>query len=74
MILSSTPRLTNILTHKEANQCTCHDVISRALRHAPAATQIGVADLCLCQLQCTYKCICIMVVRFPCYVVINTYN
>ena len=35
----------------ETNQCTCRDVISCALRHAPAATQKGVADLCLYQLQ-----------------------
>ena len=29
----------------ENNQCMRHDVISRALRHAPTATQKGVADL-----------------------------
>ena len=29
----------------------CHDVISRALRHALVATKKGVADLCLYQLQ-----------------------
>ena len=51
MILSSTPRLTIIPTHMETNQCTCCDVISRALHHASAATQIGVAHLYLYQLQ-----------------------
>ena len=38
-----------------ANQCTYWDVISRAIRHVrtyPAATQKGVADLCLCLSQC----------------------
>ena len=39
------PRLTIIPAHVET--CTCHDVISRVLRHAPAATQKGGADLCL---------------------------
>ena len=39
MILSSTPQLTIIPTHIEANQCMCRDVISHDLRHAPAATQ-----------------------------------
>ena len=37
------------------NQCTYSDVISSALRHArtySAATQKGVADLCIYQLQC----------------------
>ena len=58
-------------THVEANQCTCHDVVSRALCHAPVAiaTQKDAADLCLYQLQC----MCITVVRFSPYVVINTY-
>ena len=32
---------------RETNQCMCHDVISRALCHAPVAIQKGVADLCL---------------------------
>ena len=49
MILSSTPGLTIILTHVEANQCMCRDVVSCALHHAPAATQKGVADLRLYQ-------------------------
>ena len=35
----------------ETNQYTYRDVISRALLHASAATQKGVADLCLYQLQ-----------------------
>ena len=35
----------------ETNQCTYRDVISRALCYAPAATQKGVADLFLYQLQ-----------------------
>ena len=54
MILSFTPWLTIIPAYpvRETNQCTCRDVISRALRHAPVATQKGVADLCLYQLQC----------------------
>ena len=47
MILSFTSRLTIIPAYMETNQCMCRDVISRALRHAPAATQKGVADLCL---------------------------
>ena len=47
MILSFTPRLSIIPAYVETNQCMCHDVISRALCHAPAATQKGVADLCL---------------------------
>ena len=41
----------------------CCDMISRSLRHActyPAATQKGVADLCLYQLECTCKCMCIV--------------
>ena len=45
-------------TTTRANQCMCCDVISRALRHArmyPAATQKGVADLCLYQLQCNVQ-------------------
>ena len=37
MILSSMPQLTIIPTHVEANQCTCHDVISRTLSHVPVA-------------------------------------
>ena len=45
MILSFTPRLTIIPAYVETNQCTCRDVVSHALRHAPAATQKGVADL-----------------------------
>ena len=59
MILSFTPRLSIIPAYVETNQCTCRNVISRALRHAPAATQKGVADLCLC----TYKCMCILVLK-----------
>ena len=51
MILSFTPRLTIIPAYVETNQCTFRDVISRALRHAPAATQKGMADLFLYQLQ-----------------------
>ena len=51
MILSFTPQLTIIPAYVETNQCTCGDVISRALCHAPAATQKSVADLCLYQLQ-----------------------
>ena len=51
MILSFTPWLTIIPAYVESNQCTCHDVISCALRHAPAATQKSVADLCLYHLQ-----------------------
>ena len=38
----------------KTNRCTCCDVIPSALRHActyPGATQKGVADLCLYQLQ-----------------------
>ena len=45
MILSFMPQLTIIPAYVETNQCTCRDVISRALRHAPAATQKGVADI-----------------------------
>ena len=45
MILSFTPWLTIIPAYVEINQCTFRDVISRVLRHAPAATQKGVADL-----------------------------
>ena len=51
MIPSFTPWLTIIPARLESNQCMCHDVISHALRHAPVATQKGVADLCLYQLQ-----------------------
>ena len=51
MILSFTPRLTIIPAYVETNQCMCRDVISRALHHALVATQKGVADLCLYQLQ-----------------------
>ena len=46
------------------NQCTYCDVISCALCHVhtyPAATQKGFADLCLYQLQCMCKCMCIPV-------------
>ena len=48
------------------NQCTCYNVISRTLSHActyPVATQKGVADLCLYQLQCMCKCMCIVVLK-----------
>ena len=44
-----------------ANQCMYWYVISHVIRHVrtyPAATQKGVADLCLCQLQC----MCILLV------------
>ena len=52
MILSFMHALVNqIPTYVETNQCTCGDVISSALCHVPAATQKGVADLCLYQLQ-----------------------
>ena len=51
MILSFTPLLTIILEYVGTNQCTCRNMISRSLRHTPAATQKGVADLCLYQLQ-----------------------
>ena len=51
MILSFTPRLTIIPAYTETNQCTCRNVIFRALCHAPVVTQKGVADLCLYQLQ-----------------------
>ena len=64
MIFSFTPWLIIIPTHVDTNQCTCQGVISRALRHAPAATKKGVADLCLYQLQCMY----ITVLRFSRYV------
>ena len=50
MILSFTPGLTIIPAYVESNQCTCCDEISRALRHAPAATQKLVADLYQLQL------------------------
>ena len=46
--------------HLETNQCTCCNMISCTLYHArtyPVATQKGVADLCLYQLQCMCKCI-----------------
>ena len=45
------PWLTIIPAYVETNQCTCHDVISRAICHASAATKKGVADLCLYELQ-----------------------
>ena len=43
------------IAYVEINQCTCRDMISRALRHAPGATQKGVADLCLYHLQLMYE-------------------
>ena len=50
-----TPRLTiipaEIPAYVETNQCTCRDVISRALRHASAAIQKGVANLYQLQLM-----------------------
>ena len=46
MILSFTPRLTIIPAYPVRGN-TCRDVTSRALRHAPAAAQKGMADLCL---------------------------
>ena len=45
-----TPWLTIIPAYVETNQCMCRDVISCALRHAPAAIQKGVADLYQLQL------------------------
>ena len=36
--------------------------------------QKGMADLCVYQLQCMYKCMYITVLRFSHYVDINTYN
>ena len=51
MNLSFTPRLAIIPAYVETNQCMCRHVILRALCHAPAAIQKGVADLCLYQLQ-----------------------
>ena len=47
-------------------------MISRALRHAPAATQKGVADLCLYQLQLMHVQMCILVLKI--ILAINTYN
>ena len=52
------------------------DTPSRSLYHVPfthvwtypVATQKGVADLCLYQLQCMCKCMCIPVLRFSHYV------
>ena len=41
----------HIPAYVETNQCMCRDVISHAIRHASAATQKGVAYLCLYQLQ-----------------------
>ena len=49
--LNFTPRLTITPAYVETNQCTCRDVISRALRCAPAAIQKGVADLYQLQLM-----------------------
>ena len=51
VILSFTPWLTIIPAYVKTNQCMCCNVISRAIRHASAATQNGVANLCLYQLQ-----------------------
>ena len=51
MILSFMPRLTIIPAYVETNQCMYCDVISRAICHASVASQKGVADLCLYQLQ-----------------------
>ena len=52
-ILSFIPRLINhaciIPAYVEINQCTCRDVISRALRLRPAKKDM--VDLCLYQLQ-----------------------
>ena len=45
MNLSFTPRLAIIPAYVETNQCMCRHVILRALCHAPAALQKGVADL-----------------------------
>ena len=56
--------------------------VSCALRRACtyiAATQQGVADICLYQLQCTCKCICIILYSLPVstfsyYIAIDMYN
>ena len=56
---------------------TCCDVISSSLRHArtyPATTQKGVANVYLYELQHDVQCMCISVLRFSCYVAIDTYN
>ena len=52
-------KCTTILAHVEEKHLTCCDVISRArglhhVRTYSAATQKGVADLCLCQLATMY--------------------
>ena len=52
----------------ETNQYTSRDVISRALLHVPAATQKGVADLCLYQMHVHTG------INDFRYVAINTYN
>ena len=51
-----------IPAHVETNQCKCRYVLSHALHYVctyTAATQQGVADICLYQLQCTSKCMCL---------------
>ena len=62
----------------KTNQCMCCNLISHALHHActyPGATQKGVADLCLCQLQYLLKCMCILpVLTFSHYVATDMYN
>ena len=70
----------SIPSHVETNQYMHCDVISRALRHArtyPAATQKGVVDLCLYQLQSMCKCMCMhtgIKIFLPCSYVANMYN
>ena len=67
-------------TSTRASQCTCCDVISRALRHVrtyPAATQKGVVNLCLYQYYINAHAIAscnlhvhILVLRFSHYLAI----
>ena len=56
MILSFMRRLTIILAYVETNQCTCRDMISRALRHAPAVTQkkVWLIYVCINSVQLTH--------------------
>ena len=65
-----------ILAHVEEKHV--HDVISHGLHHAHtylAATQKGVADLCLCQLAtCNVHANACMCIRFSHDVAIDTYN
>ena len=60
----------------KTNQCTCCSVISYALCYTctyPILTKNGVSNLCLYQLQCTLKCMCVLVLRFSHCVAIDTY-